>query len=341
MAACTPTLPFLVEQETTPPPVVSDKGKIAQVDFADAPPTTLPHPPKPSLNDPATGTPMGLIPEAPRPSLFTETDHLVTMAEQPRPFTLPEPPAVLRAQAAATPASTDGEPKRSGKEPASPKFREPETRPLAKAVNAFLDNRPEEAMQHLKGYAPRDQELVMQLLPILAEVERDGLLTAQPRKEAVQAALTVVRSVDQDLRASAPLVMEKLSFCADIEAFGVVKKRANNKFRPGEYVFIYAELQNLVDRRCPDGHYAVRLASTLEIRAADGRAVHRYRPIESEPLLSWTPRTDFFTRIGFNLPADLQPGLYSLRVRVTDLDTGRTAEQSLALQVLLTTASRR
>jgi hypothetical protein len=325
-SACSPTLPRVAERDIDPPRLPS-YGAPAQIAFQDGssalPPMQVQ---KPKLVTQPAGTPLGAT-ETVRASAGMDVDNLVAMAEYPQPTLLTERPSPGQRN---EPTSDLGAPCQKTVEPAA--------RPLALALNAFLDNRPEEALQHLKAYGAKDQELVMLLLPILAEVERGGV-TCSPRKETVQAVLNSLRSADQELRVHAPLEMEKLSYCLDIEAFGVVQKRADNKFRAGDYVYVYAELQNLVDRRGADGRYAVRLSSGLEIRATDGRAAHRFQPIANEPLHSWSPRTDYFTRVGFQLPANLAPGLYSLRVRVTDLDTGRTVEEGLPLHILPGTAS--
>lgn len=326
VSACTPTLPFVAERDVDAPRLPS-QGTAAQIAFQEGPPLVNQVPtPVPTLVTQPMGTPLGeTTTETIRATAGRGTDNFVSMAERPQPLVLPESGGSALPEKR---AATEGAAK-----PVTPSCAEPASRPLVLALEAFLDNRPDEAVQHLKAYGPKDQELIMQLLPILAEVERGGVME-NPHKETVQAVLTSLRSVDQELRVHAPMVMEKLSYCLDIEAFGVVQKRADCKFRAGDYVYVYAELQNLVDRRGADGRYAVRLSSALEIRAADGRAAHRFPPIPNEPLYSWTPRTDYFTRIGFQLPAQLPPGLYSLRVRVTDLDTGRTAEEGLPLHVV-------
>lgn len=343
-SACSPTFPFVRNQD---PPAASpgQVGAVAQVEFPEAqalPPVSQPPSPAPpnttvALSQ-AVSEPAAPGPELAQASLFQGArETQASFLDRPQ-FPSSDPVSEATTKETTTrPASNQSS---GGKEATSTPQRctDKPARPLARAINAFLENRPEEAVNHLREYAPKDQELVMQLLPILAEVDRDGVLTQQPRPDRVQAVLASVRNLEADLRPHAPLVMEKLNFCQDhpeaIEAFGVVKKRASNKYRAGDYPYIYAELQNLVDQRGSNGRYVVRLASVLEIRAVDGRAVHRYPAIQNEPLASWSPRTDFFTRIGFQLPANLAPGLYSLRVRVTDLETGRTVEQGLPFQVV-------
>jgi hypothetical protein len=190
-------------------------------------------------------------------------------------------------------------------------------RPLALALEAFLANRPEEAIRHLEIYAPRDQELVMRLMPVLSTVDQVGLLTAQPKPELVQRALDAVRQIEADLRPLAPLRLERLTFCREVRLYGRFSPILAARFQPGDACFLYAELYNLVDRRMPDG-----------------KAVGPIEPLQPAADYSASPRHDNFVRITFRVPAHLPPGPYTLRVRIDDLDTGRVAEAALPFQVV-------
>lgn len=203
--------------------------------------------------------------------------------------------------------------------------------PLVWALEAFLEDRPSEAMKYLQAYAPKDQELVLRLLPIVAQAAKGGAEADRPSPEELRALIGSLQSLLAELQASAPLVIDKLVFCRRVRGFGQFERLPTNQFRPGDQVYLYAELHNLADRRIKD-QYLTHLASTLEIRTADCRVV-RTLPVQSVPDRSESFRTDHFTVIRFPIPADLQPGIYDLRVRIMDQETHREAVQFLSFRI--------
>ncbi len=203
--------------------------------------------------------------------------------------------------------------------------------PLVWALGAFLEDRPSEAMKHLQAYTPKDQELLLRLLPIVAQAAKGGAEADRPSPEELRALINSLQSLLAELQASAPLVIDKLVFCRRVRGFGQFERLATNQFRPGDQVYLYAELHNLADRRIKD-QYLTHLASTLEIRTADCRVV-RTLPVQSVPDRSESMRTDHFTVIRFPIPADLQPGIYDLRVRIMDQETHREAVKFLSFRI--------
>lgn len=209
-----------------------------------------------------------------------------------------------------------------------------QTRPLALALEAFLANRPDDAIRHLQTYTARDQELVMRLLPLLSAVDQEGLFTAHPKPDQVQRSVEALRQIESDLRPLAPLLLERLTFCHEVKRYGRFTPVEAARFQPGDSRYLYAELRNLVDRRAPDGAYAVRLKGMVEFFGADGKPVGPMGPMPAGAYPSASQRQDFFVSITFRVPLNLAPGQYTVRVRVDDLDTGRVAEASLPFQVV-------
>lgn len=207
-------------------------------------------------------------------------------------------------------------------------------RPLVLALEAFLNNRPEEAIRQLHTLAARDQEVVMRLLPLLAAIDQGGLLIDRPKAELVQQQLASLREIEAELRAAAPLHLERLVFCHEIKSFGRFTPVKSAQFQPGESKWLYAEVRNLVDRRLPDGLHAVRLKGMIELRDSEGKPVGPVEWMHSDANSSASARQDYFVRMDFRVPPRLPPGPYTVRVRIDDLDTGRAAEASLPFQVV-------
>lgn len=206
-------------------------------------------------------------------------------------------------------------------------------RPLVKAMMAFFEQRPDEAVQLLQAYDPKDQEIILHMLPLLAQIDQKGGLLAAGNDAEVVRWLDTLRELEYGLRVKAPLVLQRLTFCRSIEAFGQVTKAPATPFRPGEAVQLYAEVVNLADQRTTEGTYAVRLECQLVLRFNDGRPAAPPQVITSDRNDSSSPRQDHFVRIGYHLPRNLLPGLYSLSVEIKDLDSGRVAQQSIGLEV--------
>jgi hypothetical protein len=255
-----------------------------------------------------------------------------------------EPPAPVEPDSRSDVARTGSRPEGPPSPPAEPETKdvpppgplplekESPQHPILQALRAYLEDRPHDAVSLLSIYDPKDQEILLRLLPIVAQVEKGGLLTAKASAEEKLTLLDILRALTADLRVQAPLVIEKLVFCDRVEAFGVPNQLRSNVFRPGDKVGIYLEIQNVVDQKTAEERYVCRLASTLEIRNASGSMAWQ-QPVRSKPNISRSPRNDHFTFISFQMPRDLLPGVYTLRVRLTDLDTNREAEKTLSFRV--------
>jgi hypothetical protein len=213
--------------------------------------------------------------------------------------------------------------------PAAP----PPLRPVLAALEAYFQNKPQEAMQHMQALAPKDQELLLRLLPYLAEMDQRGLFIASISQEKAQSFLDTLQAVETDVRPLAPLVLDRLIFCRSIKGYGQYIPHSQPHFRPGEVTRVYAELRNVNDQRLPDGTYGLLLHGQLELCRADGQLIGKPNILESESL-SRSPRRDFFLRFFYTIPAHLTPGPYQLRLRITDHHTGRTAESKAAFIVL-------
>src|SRR5207244_1106068 len=94
----------------------------------------------------------------------------------------------------------------------------PPSRPLALALDAFLANRPDDAIRHLQSYAPRDQEIVMRLLPLLSAIDEKGIATAQPKSDQIQQFVNTLDQIEHELKPLAPLRLERVAFSSEVRA---------------------------------------------------------------------------------------------------------------------------
>ncbi len=203
-------------------------------------------------------------------------------------------------------------------------------RPLVQALECFLNDKPDEALQWLGGYDPRDQELLLRLLPIVARVERASLAAAGLRGEQ-QTLLDVLQMIVAELRLEAPLAMRELVFCKYVYGFGKYEPLGGTQFRPGEVVKVYAEVENLAERRDED-LFVTAVGGVMEIRGPDCKVkwTHTF-PITLDQ--SSSLRTDHFLRFTLPIPPTLPAGFYTLRIQVRDQHTQRETERSIGFRV--------
>lgn len=201
---------------------------------------------------------------------------------------------------------------------------------LENALSSFLDHKPQEALQFLTRYERTDQEIILALLPTIAAAEQPFLDRSAEQRQSV---IETLESLKQRLVEKAPLKLRNITFCQGngVTSFGVVTPRSQPHFKPGDHLQLYAEVENLSDRKTADGKYQVRIESEVRIFDEQGEKWNatRQTPIPA----SLSQRHDFFVYAHLTLPSDMATGNYRLTLRITDLDTGRTVEQTIPVQV--------
>jgi hypothetical protein len=201
--------------------------------------------------------------------------------------------------------------------------------PLVVALRFYLDKRPDEAVEILKRYDAKNQEMLLRLLPLMVRFTEDSLAKAPPQELAT---LTEeVEKVAEPLRALAPLEITKMVFCQQVEGFGNYKPlegtptfRAAGPGQPGERVRVYAEVRNFKSE-LRDGMYVTKLASSAQVIDLEKRVVWSC-DFAGQDDVSRTPRQDYFINYRFDIPPCLSPGQYVLSIQVHDaLDGSKRA----------------
>lgn len=120
-------------------------------------------------------------------------------------------------------------------------------------------------------------------------------------------------------------------FATRVQAWGVVDRFAVDRFRPGQEVIVYFELENLSVDRTPAGHTTC-IDTGLVLVAADGRRLHDWG---FEPIQETCParRRDYFARYVVRIPGSIPAGACRLEITVTDTLAGRTATTTLPLEI--------
>lgn len=127
------------------------------------------------------------------------------------------------------------------------------------------------------------------------------------------------------------LVVVNACFVTRVRGWGAVDRFETSRFRAGQDLIVYFELDNLESRETAAGH-TTRIDTALRLVADDGRTIHDW---SFEPLEETCParRRDYFARYVLRLPADMPTGDCRLEVAVTDTIGDRTASTTLPLEI--------
>ena len=141
-----------------------------------------------------------------------------------------------------------------------------------------------------------------------------------------------VRTAVQTLEAKAPLELVDLRLCSKVDAFGDFTLFDSPGRRAGERVIIYCEVDGVHHEPTSRG-FQTRLAGRLEIIPDDGgpSIAAPFGPVE-ETLPR--RRRDYCINYLKELPRDLVPGQYTVRITLTDVFAERSTTRVVPLTIV-------
>jgi hypothetical protein len=212
----------------------------------------------------------------------------------------------------------------------------PADHPLLAAIRAYLDNRPDQAVEHLRGLDPANQDLVLRLIPAVVHAQR-----ARPRDAADMTVLAAEVGAAADAAARvAPLRIGKACFVESVKQFGVYTPMPPGyAYLPGGAAVLYVEVPNAPSHPTPhpgggDG-YVTRLDCELRLHDGAGKLLARFDPANAPDMAvkeyTRSPIRDLFLRFQFQVPN--APGAYAAEFVVRDPATGRAARKVVEVRV--------
>src|SRR5262245_12713524 len=257
------------------------------------------------------------------PGMSVLAQALYPGLDQERPNPRLRPPKLPAAETvAARPDKAPDEVAPVTVQPVVIKVEPPPDDPVVQALRCFLNKRPDDGVKALGQLDKPNQEMLLGLLPLVAEVSGASLDRAKPQELA--AMTQQLESLALPLRGRLPVRIDKLCFCEDIKRFGCYDPvpsdlptfLAASEERDGGRVMVYAEISNFTTQQ-EGPEFVACLASSVEVRNYAAEKVWSCQ-FPTKPDRSRTARRDYFINYYFYIPRELKPGHYSLWVQVQD-----------------------
>lgn len=131
------------------------------------------------------------------------------------------------------------------------------------------------------------------------------------------------------LRRDAPLVVRNLTLCRQIRGFGSVTPFESSRFQRRQPILLYSEVDHFATRH-QDGVYRSYIRSEIEMVSESGEVVWRHDFGTTEDSCA-VIRRDYFLSHRLEMPSDLAPAHYELRLSLRDELSAREARESVSV----------
>jgi hypothetical protein len=211
--------------------------------------------------------------------------------------------------------------------------------PLVAAVRAYLQERPDLAVEHLKGLEKPNQEMLLQLIPAI--VRASQLSWSQARPHEIGLLMRELQGPMQQLALRGPLFIDKAVFVKSVKGFGRYEPlQERPTLKAGSMVGLYVEVGNVPSEPSDAEGFVTHLSCTMEVRDGNGVAVEladsKDRKStsslqESRREVTRSPMRDYFVASWFPVPS--KPGSYTVSFEVRDVSSGRAISKSIPFRV--------
>jgi hypothetical protein len=207
--------------------------------------------------------------------------------------------------------------------------------PLVAAVRAYAAGRPGQAIEYLSSLDKPNQELMLAVLPVLAQGATLDM-NADPNTTAVLA--DQLRSAAARIEPLAGLRLEVATLCTTVFGYGRYDPRPKGQpYHANDQAQLYVEVRNLASQPTVGPHgetFLIHARVTVEIRDAHEKLVDQPSiedPRRLIPVIQYekniptrTPIHDFHILYGFPVPPP--PGVYTVSMTIQDLLSRRVVK---------------
>jgi hypothetical protein len=182
----------------------------------------------------------------------------------------------------------------------------------------------DDALRPMSGVSANEQEFwTSEFYGLSTELDTDRM--PDPSRRAAEAA-EHLRNAATTLGHSGSLIVRNLTFCTEVNSYGMIKPFAKYDFKPGEQVILYAEVENFASETTEKGFHTA-LKSSYEILDSRGVRVDGQDFAVTEEVCR-NARRDFFIRYFVFMPKRIYDGTYSLQLTLEDT-LGKKVVQSV------------
>lgn len=201
---------------------------------------------------------------------------------------------------------------------------------LTRMLAMTLDDR-QAMLQPVDGLQLSEQEYFnYQFLALADAIDPEANPSASRKWSTVminqRKALTSLASVSS-------LEINNLTFCTEVLDYGVLTPFATNKFKAGDEVLLYLELDNFVSEKVRDGKgYETQLQGSYEIVDSNGRRVVE-QSLPSDAHVCKNMRRDYFIAYRIHVPDKISPGPYTLKLTMEDMKARKYGQKDIQFQI--------
>ncbi len=194
----------------------------------------------------------------------------------------------------------------------------------------LIAGRESDSLTPIPGASPTEQDYWSKQLFALSTYF-DNSRQSDTKKRAA-GALIHLDAARAKLAELATLQVRNLTFVDRVDGYGLYEPHENTKFKPGDQVTLYAEVDNFRSESTKEG-YRTTLATSYEVVDPQGRRVDGAQFPEVADICK-NQRHDFHMQYGVALPTRIYPGEYELRVIITDQLSNKIGQASLPFTIV-------
>lgn len=189
---------------------------------------------------------------------------------------------------------------------------------------------PDTAVTAIEGLSEGEQEFLRhQLLALWTLVDEGGHPVIARR---FASALPQLREATKHLAASTDsLEIRSLAFCTEIEAYGQIKEFDRGRFRAGQEVILYCEIENFASQRGSDG-YETHLQGSYSVYDQNNRKISS-QLLPADKQISRNYLRDYFIAYQMPLPKNLETGKYRLELTMEDVHGQKYGQASIPFEI--------
>lgn len=189
--------------------------------------------------------------------------------------------------------------------------------------------RREDALKPIPGIAASEQDFWSAQIYGLATYLDTEKLT-DPAKRSAEARTHLVKA-EKRLAEASTLAVKSLAFCDEVSSYGVYRKFKEDRFKAGQPVILYCEVENFRSEESAKGFHTA-LRSSYQILDQQGRRVSENDLALTEEYCQ-NERRDYFIRYFITVPERIYDGKYTLQLTIVDTLSQKIGQSTIDFTV--------